>query len=176
MAVDWNAIYNLLFKIIDQPGDAHYSGPRFIRHVQEIDPAFPDYNDYLRVRNDRNESTTRKHYFNDILFSLPEHQRFKLFSNILVEVGQFNADFTQRIKTLMGGDVVAPSASIPADVWNTERLNSMLANGQVDRRPEIRSDAYNCSQLPRRFSQGLCEGQTATRDASQGHPRFSEGC
>ena len=25
MSVDWNAIYNLLFKIIDHQGDAHYS-------------------------------------------------------------------------------------------------------------------------------------------------------
>ena len=41
--LNWNVIYNRLFELIDKQGDGYFSGPRFIRKIQEFDPYCSNY-------------------------------------------------------------------------------------------------------------------------------------
>jgi hypothetical protein len=129
MEINWTGVFNRLFKIIDRSdSECYYSGPRFIRQVQELDPDFPNYTEYIRTRQEFQESTTRRDYFKDILNSLSEPQRFQLVSNILSDVERFDQPTAAIIRSKLGGETPPPSATIPNEVWNAGRLNGFLAD------------------------------------------------
>jgi hypothetical protein len=48
--VSWVPIWKRTFKLIDTAGDSYYSGGKFIRAVQEVDPYFPTYSEYMEER------------------------------------------------------------------------------------------------------------------------------
>jgi hypothetical protein len=66
MALDWSAIWKRVFKLIDSPGDSYYSGSGFITAVQEIDPYFSNYIEYIAERRRSDQSTTRRDSYRDI--------------------------------------------------------------------------------------------------------------
>jgi hypothetical protein len=127
--INWTTVFNRVFALINNQGEpSYFSGPRYIKKVQEeIDPFFPGYTEYLDQRRAANESTTRKHYYKDILFGFDESSRFRLVESILAEVASSNPILTEEIRKLMGGGTIAPTASIPASAWNATRLNDWLA-------------------------------------------------
>jgi len=126
MTINWSAVHNRLFKIIDQPLPLYFSGPTFIQHVQEVKTDFPDYGEYLRQRESENKSTTRSVYFRDILLEMPESERFLLVTGILASVEKYAPDESSEIRKMLLGGVSAPSASIPDSAWNSDRLNRYL--------------------------------------------------
>ncbi len=68
MALDWSAIWRRTFKLIDAQGESsYYSGSRFIRAVQDIDPYFPGYSEYIEQRRKADQSTTRRDWYKEIL-------------------------------------------------------------------------------------------------------------
>src|ERR1700721_1603306 len=127
--VNWTVVFSRLFALIDNRGQlSRFSGARYIKKVQEeIDPYFPDYGAFLQQRRDSNESTTRKHYFRDILIGFDEGSRLKLIESILNEVGDTNPTLTGEIRKMMGGGTIAPSASVPTSAWNAIQLNDWLS-------------------------------------------------
>jgi hypothetical protein len=127
MALDWSGIWKRVFKLIDTQGTpSYYSGTRFISAVQEIDPYFSNYTEYIQERVKLNQSTTRRDWYKDIFFRLGEPDRFKLVNIILNEVQSNNPNLSAEIRTLMSGGISAPSATIPAYAWNGDRLNEYL--------------------------------------------------
>jgi hypothetical protein len=126
MALDWSAIWRRVFKLIDTEGDSYYKGSKFIGAVQELDPYFPGYNDYMQERSRLDQSTTRRDWYKDIFFGLGESDRFKLVTNILNEVQSSNPHLSAEIRTMMSGGISAPSATVPAYAWNGNRLNEYL--------------------------------------------------
>lgn len=104
----------------------YFSGPTFIKHVQEVKPDFPDYHEYKRQRELGGKSTTRSVYYRDILLDLGESERFTLVSNILAAIEKYEPEGCAEIRRLMSGGVLAPSATIPAYAWNADRLNQYL--------------------------------------------------
>lgn len=127
--VNWTDVFKRLFTLIDKQGEpSYFSGSRYIKKVQEeIDRYFPDYSEYIQQRKDSNESTTRRHYYKDILFGFDEGSRLKFVESILREVGDSDPDLTGEIRKLMGGGTIAPSASIPPSLWNATQLNDWLS-------------------------------------------------
>jgi hypothetical protein len=124
--INWPAIHNRLFTIIDQPKPLYYSGPDYIRQVQEVRSDFPDYYDYLKLRESESKSTTRAIYYRDILLELEERERFTLVSNILTSIEKFDPFGCAAIRKLLSSGVSAPSALIPDHAWNADRLNQYL--------------------------------------------------
>ena len=61
--VNWTAVFNRLMSLMDQPGPSYFSGPRFIRAIQEIDPYLEDYGLYMEMRKVMERSTSRRDYF-----------------------------------------------------------------------------------------------------------------
>jgi hypothetical protein len=126
MALNWLSIWRRTFKLIDAPGESYYSGSRFIRAVQDIDPYFPGYTEYIEQRQKAGQSTTRRDWYQAIFLSLGEPERFKFVSGILKEVESINPDLCAEIRTMMSGGVLAPSATVPEYAWNGDRLNEYL--------------------------------------------------
>jgi hypothetical protein len=67
MPINWAAIYNRLFDLIDRKGESYFSGGRFIAKVRKVDTYFPTYNQYMTEWKTSRKSTSRKDYFYDIL-------------------------------------------------------------------------------------------------------------
>lgn len=81
----WVSVYNRFFELINNDRDAatYFSGPRFIKTIQEFDSDFLDYHQYIQMRNLRGQSTTRKIYFFDILKELAPSIRESVLKRIL---------------------------------------------------------------------------------------------
>jgi hypothetical protein len=126
MTINWSAVYNRLFKIIDKPLPLYFSGPEFIKYVQEVKPDFPYYSDLIEIRERAGKSTTRAIYFRDIFLDLNESDRFVLVSNILTSIENYDPFGCAEIRKMLSDNVSAPSATIPDNAWNADRLNQYL--------------------------------------------------
>jgi len=90
--VNWTAVYNRLFKMIDgaRDGRNYYSGPRFIEKIQEFKPECPHYSELISRRNLIGLSTNRRDYFKDLFLELSEEQRFQFVSEIISDTEAFS--------------------------------------------------------------------------------------
>lgn len=71
---NWVREYNKLLETLNDK-DSYFSGGRFISIIREFDPYFPDYNQFIEHRRQKELSTSRKNYFYDILMSFKEDLR-----------------------------------------------------------------------------------------------------
>jgi hypothetical protein len=128
--LNWNGIYSRVFALIDNQGNgAYFSGGRFILKLREVvDPYFPAYNELIEDRRRRGKSTSRRDYFKDILFELDETRRAKVVISILSDTEHTNPELASDIRKMLGGEALAPMATVPAVAWNAGRLNEFLTN------------------------------------------------
>jgi hypothetical protein len=105
--LNWIAIYNRLFELINIQGDSatYFSGPRFIDVVREFDNYFPDYHQYIDIRNREGKSTSRKIFFYDILMGMPEVQRIDVINRFIQLLKPFQSEKVATIEALLGKDV-----------------------------------------------------------------------
>jgi hypothetical protein len=148
--VNWKTVFTDLFTMINKKDEpSYFSGPRFIEKVQkEVDPNFPDYGDYIEKRRGSMESTTREHYFWDILLGFDEPSRLKLVESILREVGASDPELRHQIRATLAGGAIGPSADVPKSYLNAARLNLWLSriDEAIDERKPERAVtlAYSC--------------------------------
>jgi hypothetical protein len=85
--INWVAVYNRLFRLIDgkesQENGMYYSGPRFIEKVQEHGYDCPNYGDLMRGREEHGVSTSRRDYFKDLFMFMKDQQKRSLVLEIL---------------------------------------------------------------------------------------------
>jgi len=126
--IKWNWVYRRLQELLDKPGDSYFSGPRFIRVVQQFNSGLADYYQYSEGRRRGEKSTTRKHFFRDILEELDEGTRISAVSALLLELDRVNgnAEAVSALRLHLAGGTIAPTASVPAEAWNSDRLNANL--------------------------------------------------
>lgn len=148
MSVNWARIYNRLFEIINTEGESYFSGSKFIAAIREVDPYFPDYNQYISERRSSGKSTSRKDYFYDIILGFPEEDRFRVTNVILDKVQACASDKVSEIRGLLGGVAPVPSPVVTKDTWNADKLNryleeidSSISSGKYDRAVSL---AYTC--------------------------------
>ena len=104
LPMNWIEIYNRIFELINNQGDAatYFSGARFINTVREFEPYFPDYNQFIEQRNREGKSTSRKIFYYDILIGLKEELRFKVIDRILEILNPFQKDKVEKVQALLG--------------------------------------------------------------------------
>jgi len=104
ITMNWIEIYNRLFELINQPNEVatYLSGPRFIQVVKNARPYFPDYNQYIALRNQVGKSTSRKIFYYDILWDLDILERTKVTEEILALVKPFQPQKVMAIEMLLG--------------------------------------------------------------------------
>lgn len=127
-SVNWIAAYNRLFVLLDRNGTpTYYSGPNFLRMVQQVDPGSPSYEQLIPLRNQQGKSTSRKSFYWDTILALPEQQRFQLFRLFIDELEPHAKDEVDAIRALVfGGGYAVPITVVPLDLWNSEKLNKSL--------------------------------------------------
>lgn len=128
LTVNWIAAYNRLFVLLDRNGTpTYYSGPSFLRMVQQVDPGSPSYEQLIPLRNQQGKSTSRKSFYWDTILALPEQQRFQLFRLFIDELEPHAKDEVDAIRALVfGGGQAVPVTVVPVDLWNSEKLNKSL--------------------------------------------------
>jgi hypothetical protein len=79
---------------------------------------------------------------------LDEPSRWRAVTAVLEEVEHSDRNLASEIRAQMGGPGTAPTATVPADVWNAERLDGFLAEidaaigtGQYERAVTL---SYTC--------------------------------
>lgn len=91
--VNWVKQFNDIFNKINQEGDAYFSGPRFLNVIREFDSNYPDYRQYIDIRNLQGKSTSRKVFFYDILNEFDEVIRKKIIQRINEIIGESSSPF-----------------------------------------------------------------------------------
>jgi hypothetical protein len=117
MTVNWIAAYNRLFILLDRKeAPTYYSGPNFLRMVQQVDPGSPGYEQLLPLRLSQGKSTSRKSFYWDTILGLPEQQRFQLFKLFIDELDPHAKDEIDAIRAIVFGDGYAvPITVVPLD-------------------------------------------------------------
>jgi len=149
MGIAWVRTFNGLFQLIDQSGTpTYYSGGRFISKVREVDPLFPDYNQFIDERRRTNKSTTRRVYYYDILRDFDEDQRLRIIHRILDDIEVHEPVRVRELRSILGGAVPGPAAEISADAWSADRLaraldeiDDSITNGTYERAVTL---SYSC--------------------------------
>lgn len=126
--MDWVAIFNRLFELINTKGDSYYSGTRFLNTIREVNYAVPNYQTYIDQRREQNKSTSRRDYYYDLFMEQPEQDRRQITNSILDTVGHLQPQNTKIIRKLLGQNqqVQGPQVAIPQDLWNADRLTEYL--------------------------------------------------
>jgi hypothetical protein len=127
--IKWNSVFTRLMKLMDIQGPTYYSGPRFLSVVRQFNDDLAPYHEFLEERKKLGKSTTRSYYFKDVLMELDEGTRVRAVCAILdeMESAEGMAEAVSEIRKLIGGGTLAPTASIPAEAWNADRLNQYLS-------------------------------------------------
>jgi hypothetical protein len=140
MNVNWIAAFNRLFILLNREGVTYYSGPNFLRVVQQVDPGSPSYQHLLQTRQQQGKSTSRKDYYWDTLQELSEQHKYQFFRLFIVELEPHARDEIDAIKEIVfGGGNAVPTTVVPMDLWNSEKLNNSLKD--IDN--AIDSQQYN---------------------------------
>lgn len=139
--VNWIAAYNRLFVILDRAQTpTYYSGPSFLRMVQQVDPGVPHYEQLMELLKRQGRSTSRRSYYWDIIHGLPESQRFQLFRLFIDELEPHAREEVEAIRAIVfGGGQAVPATVVPSDLWSSEKLNNSLRD--IDR--AIDAQHYN---------------------------------
>lgn len=124
--LDWSHIVRRLIRLVDPQDKAYLSGGQFIRIMQDADPDFPGYSEFIEERRAAGKSTTRRDFFKDILMGMSEAKRIRAVG-LLLDHSEVNfPEETAEIRALLAGATAAPNAAIPIELWNGERLNRYL--------------------------------------------------
>lgn len=140
MSINWISAFNRLFSILDRGGDTYYSGPSFIKMAQQVTSDLPDYQTYIDSRNKQGKSTTRRHFYWDIIETLTDDQKYDLFRLFIESLEPHAREEMNDLKEfIFGGGSPVPKVNIPADFLSSEKLSRSLA--EIDK--AIESGQHN---------------------------------
>ena len=123
--MNWYVAYNKLFEILNTD-ESYHSGSMFLEVLSQINPDTLSYNQLIEQRRSEGKSTSRKDYYQDLIFQLDESDRIKLF-NLFMELTENQApEQVQRLKDYLGQIPTGPIAEVPENVWNADRLTYYL--------------------------------------------------
>jgi hypothetical protein len=140
MSVNWISAFNRLFLVIDRGGDTYYSGPIFINMVQQVSFDVPDYYTYIDQRNSRSKSTTRRHFYWDLISELEEEQKYQLFRLFIESLEPHAKEEMDDLRAfIFGGSSPVPRPNIPTELWSSNKLSISLS--EIDK--AIESSQHN---------------------------------
>jgi len=90
--MNWVAIFNRLFEIINTQGDTYYGGTRFLNTIREVNYAVPNYQTYIQQRQEQGKSTSRRDYYFDLFMEQPENDRRQIALTILDTIGHLQPE------------------------------------------------------------------------------------
>ena len=126
--MNWVAIFNRLFEIINTEGDTYYGGTRFLNTIREINYAVPNYQTYINQRREQNKSTSRRDYYYDLFMEQSTQDRLQITNTILDAVGYMQPEKTASIRQLIGQSqqIRDIQVEIPQNLWNADRLTEYI--------------------------------------------------
>lgn len=123
--MNWYVAYNKLFEILNT-GESYHSGPMFLSVLKQINPDTLSYQQLIKQRNDEKKSTSRKDYYQDLIFELDEQSRMKLFRLFIEITKDHSPEKVKKLEEYLDDMPTGPIAAIPKNVWNSDRLTKYL--------------------------------------------------
>jgi hypothetical protein len=126
--MNWLAAFSRLFLILDkQNTPAYHSGSDFIKVIQQYDPGQAGYTLFLKERNRKGLSSSRKDFYWDILQGLDESLRYDIYRTFIDIVSPHFPKETDELKQYMfaSGNPV-PQVKVPGNNWNSGKLNETI--------------------------------------------------
>jgi hypothetical protein len=126
--MNWLAAFSRLFLLLNKKDTpAYHSGVDFIKVIQQYDQGQPDYSLYIKDRNARGLSNSRKDFYWDIINCLDEATRLEVFRTFIDIISPHFPTETDELKSyLFGSGNPVPQVIIPQDNWNSEKLNTLM--------------------------------------------------
>lgn len=126
--MNWVAIFNRLFEIINIQGETYYGGTKFLSLIREVNNGVPSYQKYIDQRRGQNKSTSRRDYYFDLFMEQSNNDRIQIINSILNTVQHLEPQKSASIRQLLvqPRQVQGPQAIIPTDLWNADRLIEYL--------------------------------------------------
>ncbi|MEN8634396.1 hypothetical protein ABFV74_01510 [Pseudoalteromonas distincta] len=126
--MNWIAAFNRLFLLLDKSNTpAYHSGNSFIKVIQQYDREQPSYSLYIKERNNRGLSTSRKDFYWDILIGLDDSVRLEVFRTFIDIISPHFPIETDELKSyLLSSGNPVPQVVVPQDNWNSEKLNTLI--------------------------------------------------
>ena len=126
--INWIAAYNRLWLLLDRSNTpTYYSGPSFLRMVQQVEPGSPSYEQLIPLRQSQGKSTSRKSFYWDVIQGLEEQQKLQLFRLFIDELEPHAKDEIEAIRSILFGRGKAVATTIdPQNLRNTDKQNYSL--------------------------------------------------
>jgi hypothetical protein len=126
--MDWLAAFSRLFLILDKKDTpAYHSGPNFIKVIQQYNPGQPGYSLFLKERNRRGLSNSRKDFYWDILQELDESVRYEVYRTFIdIASPHFYKESDDLKQYLFGLGNPVPQVKVPNRNWNSGKLNETI--------------------------------------------------
>ncbi len=126
--INWIAAFNRLWLLLDRSNTpTYYSGPSFLRMVQQVEPGSPSYEQLIPLRQSQGKSTSRKSFYWDVIQGLEEQQKLQLFRLFIDELEPHSKDEIEAIRSIVfGGGKAVPTTIVPQALWSSEKLNNSL--------------------------------------------------
>jgi len=123
--MNWYVAYNKLFEILNAE-ETYHSGPMFLSVLEQINPEIMTYKQLIDHRNATRKSTSRKDYFQDLVFELDESDRIKLFNLFIDLTSEKSNGLSEKLLRYISELKEGPVATVPNNLWNSERLTDYL--------------------------------------------------
>jgi hypothetical protein len=126
--INWVVVFNRMFELINQGGEAYFGGSRFLNVVRETSYDVPSYTNYIESRRKQGLSTSRRDYYFDLLMEQNENDRIKIVNQILSSIEHLDSVKVKQVREHFQNleKVQGPKAEISAEIWNSDRLIEYL--------------------------------------------------
>ena len=128
-AIDWLSAYNRFFTIANiQNSPTYLGGGDFIKMIQSFKPDYPSYMQFLELRKQEKQSTSRKDYYWDVVKTLTDSEKHQFFSMVIEKFEPYAKVDTDAIRSYVFRSALAvPVAVVPQDLWSSKKLNLTIA-------------------------------------------------
>lgn len=126
--MNWQLFFNKIFELINLDGPTYFGGTRFLNSIRSVNDSVPNYYSYIKIRQEQGKSSSRRDYFFDLLMEQSETDRLLISKSILDEIEGFEPEKTKKVRDILveNHDIKGPTAIIPQDLWNSDRLIEYL--------------------------------------------------
>lgn len=121
MDINWIRAYNRLWKIIN--GEVYMSGSEFLSVAREADDSIPSYNAFIEERRAKEQSTSRKDFFWDVIKAMSENEKLDFFNSMIEDLETHTPEHLDNLKALFSREETVikkreiPTPKFPDDVY-----------------------------------------------------------
>lgn len=175
MDINWVRAYNRLWKIIN--GEVYMSGSEFLSVAREADDSIPNYNAFIEERRAKEQSTSRKDFFWDVIKAMSEDEKLDFFNGMIEELETHKPEHLDNLKALFSKQETVikkreiPTPKFPDDVYVDVLKTIHNCYRSAEQKPSIYSGKgeedlrdYALAFLESRYEGAVASGESFNKE------------